>query len=76
MNAERIPKDDRERYEKLRKAIDHYRRQFHVYDIEEITESARDSLMHELTELEAKYPSLITHDSPSQRVAGKPLPQF
>lgn len=67
---------DKERYEKLRTAIDHYRRQFHVYDIEEITESARDSLMHELTELEAKYPSLVTPDSPSQRVAGKPLPQF
>ena len=76
MNVERIPKEDRERYEKLSAAIDHYRRQFHVYDIEEITESARDSLMHELTELEAKYPSLVTQESPSQRVAGKPLPQF
>jgi DNA ligase (NAD+) len=67
---------DRERYEKLKTAIDHYRRQFHVYDVEEIPESARDSLMHELTELEAKYPSLVSPDSPSQRVAGKPLPQF
>jgi DNA ligase (NAD+) len=67
---------DKERYEKLKTAIDHYRRQFHVYDIEEIPESARDSLMHELTDLEAKYPSLVTPDSPSQRVAGKPLPQF
>jgi len=45
MNVERIPKEDRERYEKLSAAIDHYRRQFHVYDIEEITESARDSLI-------------------------------
>jgi DNA ligase (NAD+) len=71
-----IPKHDRERYQKLKGAIEHYRRQFHVYDIEEITEEARDSLMHELTELEARYPALVTPDSPSQRVAGKPLPQF
>lgn len=71
-----ISKQDRERYEKLKGAIDHYRRQYHVYDIEEIPESARDSLMHELTDLEARYPELITPDSPSQRVAGTPLPQF
>ena len=32
--------------------------------------------MQELTELEKKYPELITSDSPSQRVAGSPLPQF
>ncbi len=76
MITERISTKDHERYERLKTAIDHYRRQFHVYDIEEITESARDSLMHELVELETKYPSLVTPDSPSQRVAGKPLPQF
>ena len=66
----------KERYEKLKAAIDHYRRQFHVYDIEEIPEEARDSLMRELTELEAKHPELVTPESPSQRVAGKPLPGF
>jgi len=32
--------------------------------------------MHELTELEKQYPELVTPDSPSQRVAGAPLPQF
>ena len=35
-----------------------------------------DSLKHELAQIEAKYPQLITPDSPSQRVAGKPLPGF
>jgi DNA ligase (NAD+) len=71
-----IPKDARERYEKLKTAIDHYRTQYHVYDKEEIPEAARDSLMHELAELERTYPDLITPDSPTQRVAGKPLKQF
>jgi DNA ligase (NAD+) len=71
-----IPDADRQRYEKLKAAIEHYRHQFHVYDIEEITEEARDSLMHELTDLEDRYPSLVTGDSPSQRIGGTPLPQF
>jgi len=71
-----IPKADRQRYEKLKTAIDHYRTQFHVYDREEISEEARDSLMHELVTLEQKYPELITPSSPSQRIAGTALPQF
>jgi DNA ligase (NAD+) len=71
-----VPKSARERYDKLKESINRYRRLFHVYDKEEISESARDSLMHELTELEKEYPELITPDSPSQRVSGTPLPQF
>lgn len=71
-----VPQEVRDRYESLKKAIHHYRVQFHVYDNEEISEAARDSLMHELTDIEATYPSLITPESPSQRVAGTPLPQF
>lgn len=71
-----IPKNVRERYLKLKDAINHYRRAYHVYDREEIPEAARDSLMHELAGIEAQYPAIITPDSPTQRVAGKPLPQF
>lgn len=71
-----IPKEVRERYEKLKTAINHYRTQYHVYDKEEIPEAARDSLMHELSELEREYPELITPDSPTQRVAGRPLKEF
>lgn len=72
----RIPPDIRERYEQLKTAIDRYRTAYHVYDREEISQEALDSLKHELTEIEAEYPQLITPDSPSQRVAGTPLPQF
>jgi DNA ligase (NAD+) len=71
-----IPEADKTRYEQLKKSINHYRFLYHVYDKEEIPESARDSLMHELAELEQKYPALISPDSPTQRVAGKPLPGF
>jgi len=71
-----VPKDVRERHDKLKESINRYRRLFHVHDKEEISEEARDSLMQELTELEKNYPELVTPDSPSQRVAGQPLPQF
>ena len=71
-----IPKDVRERYEKLKDSINRYRIAFHVYDREEISSAALDSLKHELSQIEGTYPEIIAPDSPSQRVAGKPLPQF
>jgi len=74
--APAVPKDIRERYEKLKEQVTHYRRQYHVYDIEEIPESARDTLMDELATIEKEYPSLVAPDSPTQRVAGGALPQF
>jgi DNA ligase (NAD+) len=68
--------DVRERYEKLKASINRYRTLYHVYDTEEISPEALDSLKHELTDLEKEHPDLITPDSPSQRVAGAPLPGF
>lgn len=71
-----IPNDVRDRYEKLKTTINHHRRLYHVYDKEEISAEALDSLKHELADLEVNYPALITPDSPTQRVAGEPLPGF
>src|SRR3989344_450640 len=71
-----IPKEVKERYKKLKDTVNKYRRLYHVYDKEEISAEALDSLKRELSELEAAHPSLISPDSPSQRVAGKPLPGF
>ena len=71
-----VPKSAQERYEKLKKAVNHYRFLYHVEDKEEISPEALDSLKYELVQIEEKYPALITSDSPSQRVAGEPLPQF
>lgn len=74
--AGRIPQEVRDRYEKLKKSIHHYRYLYHVENREEISPEALDSLKAELVALEAEFPSLITPDSPSQRVAGQPLPKF
>jgi DNA ligase (NAD+) len=64
------------RLKQLRDLINDYRYQYHVLDKSIMSEAAADSLKHELTELETQYPDLITADSPSQRVAGEPLPGF
>ncbi len=72
----RAPEEIRSRLEKLKAAIEHHRYLYHVLDKPEISEAALDSLKHELMEIEEKYPELVTTDSPSQRVAGKPLPEF
>lgn len=64
------------RLEILRKAIEHHRYLYHVLDSPEISDQALDSLKKELDNIEAKFPELITPDSPSQRVSGKPLEQF
>lgn len=64
------------RLDVLRKAIDRHRYLYHVEDRAEISEAALDSLKRELSEIEAAFPDLVTPDSPSQRVAGKPLEGF
>jgi DNA ligase (NAD+) len=66
----------RERILKLRELINDYRYHYHVLNESIMSEAAADSLKHELTQLENQYPELITPDSPSQRVAGEPLPGF
>lgn len=66
----------KERIEKLRELINEYRYHYHVLDQSIMSESAADSLKHELTLLEEAFPELITPDSPTQRVAGKPLDKF
>lgn len=66
----------KQRIAKLRKEIDHHRYLYHVEDRSEISPEALDSLKHELTQLEEQYPDLITPDSPTQRVEGKPLAGF
>ena len=65
-----------ERIARLRDLINDYRYQYHVLNESTMSEAAADSLKHELSGLEAQYPELITPDSPTQRVAGAPLPGF
>ena len=66
----------RARIEKLKKAVNKYRYEYHVLNRSSISDEALDSLKHELKKLENEFPDLITPDSPTKRVAGKPLTGF
>ncbi len=63
--------DARRRVAKLREEIDRHRYAYHVEDRSEISPDALDSLKHELSQLESRFPDLVTPDSPTQRVEGK-----
>jgi len=66
----------KKRIEKLKELINKYRYSRHVLDKELVPIEVEDSLKKELFDLEQKYPELITPDSPTQRVGGKPLEKF
>ncbi|HVO86716.1 MAG TPA: NAD-dependent DNA ligase LigA [Candidatus Binatia bacterium] len=66
----------KQRAARLRELINDYRYNYHVLNKSIMSEAAADSLKHELSQLEAKHPELVTSDSPTQRVAGQPLPGF
>jgi len=66
----------KQRIEKLKEVISYHRYLYHVLNRQEISDAALDSLKHELYQLEEHYPEFITPDSPTQRVAGKPLEGF
>ncbi len=66
----------RQRLAKLRQEIDFHRYNYHVLDRETVSPAALDSLKNELFKLENEWPDLVTPDSPSQRVGGRPLARF
>ncbi len=66
----------KKRAEKLRAEIEKIRYDYHVLDKETVSEAVKSSLMHELAQIEADYPELIVPESPTQRVAGEPIPGF
>ncbi len=66
----------KERLKVLRDAVNHHRYLYHVLDKPELSDAALDSLKKELADLETQFPDLITPDSPTQRVGGKPLDAF
>ncbi len=71
-----IPPEIVERVKKLREEIEYHNYRYYVLDSPVISDAEYDALMHELRELEAKYPELITPDSPTQRVGFKPAEGF
>lgn len=72
----KVPKEAIERAQKLRESIGVYRTAQHERDESPISPEALDSLKHELATLEKQYPSLVSTDSPTQKVAGTVLPEL
>jgi len=62
--------------EKLREALRHHEYLYHVLDQPEISDAEYDAMMRELKKIEAQHPELLTPDSPTQRVGGKPREGF
>ncbi len=65
-------KDIEKKIEALRDKIRHHEYRYFVLDDPEISDAEFDQLMIQLKKLEAEHPALITPDSPTQRVGGKP----
>jgi len=62
--------------ESLREKIRHHEHRYYVLDDPEISDADFDKLMNQLKALEKEHPELITPDSPTQRVGGKPREGF
>jgi DNA ligase (NAD+) len=69
-------KDVEKNIEALRDKIRHHEYLYYVLDNPEISDQDFDRLMQQLKDLEAEQPSLVTPDSPTQRVGGKPREGF
>jgi DNA ligase (NAD+) len=65
-------KDIQNKIEALRDKIRHHEYRYHVLDDPEISDQEFDQFMNELKRIESERPDLITSDSPTQRVGGKP----
>lgn len=66
----------RERVRRLREEIAYHDYRYYVLDAPVITDAEYDELVRELARLEAAFPHLVTPDSPTQRVGGKPAEGF
>jgi DNA ligase (NAD+) len=71
-----VPPDAAARAGFLRAEIDRHNHAYYVLDAPSIPDADYDRLFRELQALEAEHPELLTPDSPTQRVGGKPLPEF
>jgi DNA ligase (NAD+) len=65
-------KEIEKKIEALRDQIRRHEHLYFVLDDPEISDAEFDRLMNQLKQLEAEHPALVTPDSPTQRVGGKP----
>ena len=71
-----VKHDVEHRIEELRTELRHHEHLYYVLDAPEISDAAYDARMNELKRIEAEHPELVTPDSPTQRVGGKPADGF
>jgi DNA ligase (NAD+) len=64
------------RIQELCRLIDYHNHLYYVEARTEISDREFDQLLEELRQLEARHPDLVTPDSPTQRVGGKPIDDF
>src|SRR5665213_4248037 len=76
MSAQTSPGDPRREADELRAAIRHHEHQYYVLDQPEISDAEYDGLMRRLQAIEEANPGLVTPDSPTRRVGGKPREGF
>ena len=69
-------KDIKKEIEELRDKVNYHNYRYYVLDSPVISDAGYDKLMRRLEGLEARYPNLITPDSPTQRIGAKPLEAF
>jgi DNA ligase (NAD+) len=72
----RASDESRARAAELRAELRHHEHLYYVLDAPTITDAGYDALMNELKQIEAAHPELVTADSPTQRVGGKPAEGF
>ncbi|KJS15869.1 MAG: NAD-dependent DNA ligase LigA [Peptococcaceae bacterium BRH_c4b] len=71
-----IPEKVLKKVGELRREIEQHNHNYYVLDNPTITDAAFDQMMRELASLEQEYPELVTPDSPTRRVGGKPREGF
>ena len=76
MDAKSKSGDAAQRAEQLRTELRQHEHLYYVMDAPVISDAEYDRLMNELKQLETKHPELLTPDSPTQRVGGKPAEGF
>ena len=68
--------DPLDRIHQLRNEIRYHEERYYIHNAPDISDEEFDRLVHELERLEAEHPDLVTPDSPTQRVAGRPTEGF
>jgi DNA ligase (NAD+) len=68
--------DPATRIDELRQQIRHHEERYYIDSAPEISDAEFDALVRELQNLERDHPDLVTVDSPTQRVGGRPVETF